>query len=153
MIAHRFTLSSTTRNADALVALLRASETQIVRLFATTSDISQAQASDGAATNFPLMAALVDYRIPGISDMVSIVFDGVFLTAQRSPRAAEIRDVLDVAVANGHVVFGMESVPFTSSLSPEKAIGVLMSIPTTELTEGSRPTFWSMLSSLSEQAR
>lgn len=113
--------------------------------------------SSGPDTNFPLLAAMAtEDLVPGLARF-AIVFDGMLLTARRSPRDSEIRAVLDVAMAQPEgkvrVAIGEHArAPFTASMREgvAHAAETLAAIPTVPLTQHTRPLFWRMLSSISE---
>ncbi|MDR6671256.1 hypothetical protein [Rhizobium sp. 1399] len=148
MTVLRFTNSSTNANLSALIDLIDAPETESVTLLASPKTGESATESDGPDTNFPLVAALVDYKVPGYG-LVSIVFDGVFLTAARDNRASEVSALLDAAVNKGGVRFG-ERAPFTSSLAPQTAAGAMRALPSQELTAETRSAYWRLVSNMPE---
>ncbi|WP_139023032.1 hypothetical protein [Chitinimonas sp. BJB300] len=103
-------------------------------------------------SNLPLVAAVAKYTIPGISD-VYVVFDGMVLTAARLPRYYEVQELLDKAVASKKVTFASVPVLFTSSFAPTIAVDKLLSIgPVIALSEQTRAQYFSMLSTLTEEA-
>jgi len=87
---------------------------------------------------------LFDYSIPGYG-RIGIVFDGVFLTAQRDNSAKDVSNLLDAAINKGGVRFGGRA-PFTSSLEPEDAAETMGKLATPELTAETRPSYWRLLS-------
>lgn len=152
MIATRHQNTSTNLNAQTLIGLLNDPNCVEVRLFASpwkvTAEFSQ---RDGTDNNLPLVAALATYKIPGVSD-VHVVFDGLFLTTARRPRFLEVRDVLDAAQACGKASYCATPVPFTSALSPEKAVELLTQQgPVQPFTEDTRKDYFKLLSHFSEE--
>lgn len=153
MTSLRFESRSTTHNLSGIIDLLNDVKTERVIFFASetlpTGNFSQ---SDGPETNLPLVAALLEIRIPGVTPL-NIVFDGLFLTAARQPRYFEVRSLLDAAINSGKAFFSQQRVPFTSSLGPEEASDVfLKSGPVVPLSTSSRSAYFSLLSSLSEES-
>lgn len=149
--SHHFTTSD---NLASVLELIRDSRTVQVILFASpetpTLDMSD---RDGPATNLPLVAALAEYKLPGVSDPLYVVFDGLFLTAARDSRYFEVRDLLDVAIASGKAFVAMRRAPFTSRLTPDEAAEILWQIgPVSPLTGETRATYFRLLSGVSERA-
>lgn len=145
----RHPTSSTSHNLHALITALNDSNCEAVILYATAS-ISNADFSenDGAEFDLPLVAAIARYTIPE----TEVVFDGALLTAARSGRYSEVRDLLDIAQASGKTSFFFGQVPFTSSRQPEDAVKLLSSMgPLTQLTPATRAQYFSLLSSLPEK--
>lgn len=147
----RFIDGSTSYNCSALLAAL--DHPQLVRaiLFASPETAGTPRHSREAETNLPLLSALVEIAIEPIA-LLRVVFDGEFLTAQRYPRYQEVRDVLDRAVSNGRVHFAPKPVDFTAALSCEEAAEALLAAgPFVKLDAETRPTFFRLLSTLTEQ--
>ena len=95
MAALRHTGNTTAASASVMSALLKDNNTTKVTFFATESNpaASYNEKTDGGEANLPLVAALAEYNIPGF-DFVYLVFDGLFLTRARHPRAQEVDQVL-----------------------------------------------------------
>lgn len=137
MNATRHELGTTHENLIALEMLIQKADTD-VRLFATHKDESMGgfdPSLSGPAVNLPLVAALV------YDGRRWIVFDGNFLNASRSPRASEVKHLIDQAVAGGKVLYGSSAVDFTAGKSVEKAARYLSDIPTRPLNAESRSDF------------
>ncbi|MBH8486000.1 type II toxin-antitoxin system HicB family antitoxin [Acinetobacter baumannii] len=151
IIAHRYHESNTTRNCLNLLDYLKLPNCQEVILFATyrtpTDGFSR---DDGPETNLPLMGAIAKVQLPGLNE-IYIIFDGLFLTAQRKPRYNEVKDVLDTALETDKTSFIQLSVPFTSQLDPVEAVKILSEFPRQKLTKETRPTFFNLLSNLTEE--
>ncbi|GAA5003207.1 hypothetical protein GCM10023206_06690 [Acinetobacter puyangensis] len=148
--AFRYKVGNTTDNCSNLIEYLNHSFCEEVTLFAThrtpTHGFSR---DDGPDTNLPLLGAIVKLKMPALKETY-ILFDGLFLTAQRKPRYNEVKNVLDTAVATNKTCFIQLPVPFTSQLDPEEAVKLLGEFPRHKLTQDSRPQFFNLLSSLSE---
>lgn len=140
MAATRFPNGSTSDNAKKLMEEISRSNTD-VRLFATHKRAQSGfdPQTSGPESNLPLLVAMVNdgRRI--------VVFDGCFLTAAREPRAAEVAMVLDHAVSDGNVLFGVDPVDFTAGMTAEDAAQYLGSIPTMRLDKASRPKYSKMI--------
>jgi len=147
MLAMRFENPNTTINVSTLITLINDQKCELVVLFGSerspTSDFSRR--SDGPDVNLPLVAALVKYSIPGVSE-IYVVFDGLFLTAARRPRYLEVRELLDVAEQSAKVFFATHPVPFTSGRSPEMAAKVMLDMaPFVQLTPATLAQYFSLL--------
>ncbi|MDN8155658.1 HicB family protein, partial [Acinetobacter baumannii] len=94
--------------------------------------------------------AIAKVQLPGLNE-IYIIFDGLFLTAQRKPRYNEVKDVLDTALETDKTSFIQLSVPFTSQLDPVEAVKILSEFPRQKLTKETRPTFFNLLSNLTEE--
>ncbi|MGQ5524855.1 hypothetical protein ACUHMQ_16550 [Chitinimonas sp. PSY-7] len=153
MLATRFRVSNTSSNLLSLKRLVIDPNCVELRLFGTASKIAVGLGDeDEADTNLPLVAAVAKYTIPGITD-VYVVFDGMVLTAARLPRYFEVQELLDKAVASKKVTFASVPAPFTSSFDPAIAADKLLSIgPVIPLSEQTRAHYFSMLSTLTEEA-
>lgn len=151
MFAKRFKNSSTGINLQSLLTLVLDPNCKKVRLFASPASCTADHAdSDGPETNFPLVAALAEYSIPGITE-VYVLFDGLFLTAVRSPRLGEVQELLDAAQVSGKTTFAPSPVAFTSSLEPDAAVKVLLAQENmVQLTPQSRKQYFAMLCGVSE---
>lgn len=143
----------TNRNLGAIVDVLGDPGTLRVTLFASSATEGGLydHRTDGPTTNLPLVAALAEIRVTGAKP-VHVVFDGLFLTAQRKPRYDEVKVLLDTAVKSGKAFVATERAPFTSSLSPDDAAQALLNIAATAvpLTEVTRPSYFALLVNLSE---
>ncbi|ALJ88928.1 TPA: HicB family protein [Acinetobacter baumannii] len=148
--ALRYKESNTTDNCCNLLQYLNNSYGEEVILFATHRTPSHGYShDDGPETNLPLLGAIVKLNLPALRDTY-IIFDGLFLTAQRKPRYNEVKEVLDTAVLTNKTSFIRHAVPFTSQLDPAEAISLLGEFPRNKLTEDSRPEFFNLLSNISE---
>lgn len=151
MLVTRFQNSATVINLNALLTLIQDKNCEEVRLFASpasaTGDFFN---TDGPETNLPLVVALAKYSIPGITD-VYVLFDGLFMTAARRPRLAEVQQLLDVAQVSGKTFFSTVTAQFTSSINADAAVKSLLLLnPVLALTQASRSTYFAQLSSISE---
>ncbi|MEO3988136.1 hypothetical protein [Plesiomonas shigelloides] len=151
MLAIRHENSSTSQNVNIICNIIKDHKCERVTLFASpkfaTDDTKN---SDGPETNFPLVVALAEYSIPGITK-ISVVFDGIFLTAARKPRFFEIQELLDTCELSEKVFYSKTRAPFTSSLTAEEAVNILAEItPVAPLTKLSRADYFSLLSSFRE---
>lgn len=153
MVAIRWEGQSTGASLNAILALIAAPNTKRVLLF--VSEKSGQGQHDGSDANLPLMAAVVEHVLPGIDMTVDVVFDGLFLTAARPPRAAEVGALLDAGIQSAKAFFVRSRVPFTSESTPEQAAETLKSFGSPiALTVASRPDYYSLLCSVPEaQAR
>ncbi|MCW2240701.1 hypothetical protein [Azospirillum canadense] len=149
MIVTRHDNTSTTANLASLLTAAVDRNVASVRLFASpTAMTPDASPADGPATNFPLLAAMVTFANGDVT-----VFDGLFLTAQRRARYAEVRDLLDALQDTGKASFADERAPFTAARSPEAACRTLFSLgPVQALTSASRAQYFTYLSTLPEAA-
>ena len=122
-------------------------------IFASSTDESKANyASDGPSTNFPLVVALARLKLTKDENLF-IVFDGVFLTAQRSQRAQEVGWLLDACVQTRKAFYVKEVAPFTAILPPELASAKLAATgPKMPLNLASRPSYFALLQAGLEQA-
>lgn len=150
MIATRYENSNTTRNLEAILRLVNDPNCKEIRLYASPTGGTKAADSDGAATNFPLLAALARYEIPGITE-VYVVFDGSFLTAARKSRYLDVVGLLDACQTVGKVSFSATRAPFTSTLDPlEAAKSLLQLAPVVPFNAGSRAQYFALISNVSE---
>lgn len=139
----RIKKSSTGDHLSALLKLLDDKNASKIILFASELDESD--------TNAPLLATLIQYKIPNVGEL-NVIGDGTFLTAARFPRYSEIKDLLDAAETNSKVYFSLQRVPFTSQLSADEAADKLSSHQELiQLTPNTRPDFFRLLSTLTEQ--
>lgn len=149
--ALRYKCGNTSDNCSNLIEYLNQSFGEEVILFATYSTPTHGfSRDDGPDSNLPLMGAIVKIKLPGLRETF-ILFDGLFLTAQRKPRYNEVKEVLDIAVTSTKASFIQLPVPFTSQLAPEEAIKLLGDFPRQKLTPDSRPDFFNLLSNISEE--
>jgi hypothetical protein len=151
MLCTRVVASNTGENARYLVDYIKHSDTNKVTLYASpTSGSEGATNEDGPDTNFPLVAALVEFNLPH-GEQIQIVMDGLFLTAQRHPRYSEVKSVLDEAEHSSTVFFAKNRAPFTASLAPGDAASKLASVSDVQPFDSStRAEYFRLLSSLSE---
>lgn len=141
MTFHRYENSSTNRNLDALVQDIKSTETMRAILYASLKSPETLTRTDGPETNLPLVAALVENANGDFT-----VYDGLFLTAQRLPRLAEVDHLLDVAQEIGNVYFSERRAPFTSSITPDKAAFTLLGLgPLIKLTPSTRQRYLGLL--------
>lgn len=152
MTAIRCEPNSTSANLNTIIKMLLDPKTERVILFATdTKPSGSFSRNDGPENNLPLVAAIAEFKIPGISSLY-VVFDGLFLTAARQPRYLEVRELLDNAINSGNAFFSKTRAPFTSGLSPENAAQQLLQItPVIPLTSTNRADYFGLLSSLPEK--
>lgn len=152
MQATRYQNTSTTANLTALAGLIQDRACEEVRLFASPSTVTpEFSKADGPETNLPLVVALAKYKIPGITD-VYVLFDGLFLTASRSPRVGEVRRLLDLALASRKAYVSSVNAPFTSKLEAIDAVKLLLNLgPCVPLTTSSRKMYFAQLSKISEE--
>ncbi|NMG28433.1 hypothetical protein [Aromatoleum evansii] len=145
--------TSTSRNLGTILDVLGDTQTSRVTLFASPEHDEGLYdpRTDGPTTNLPLVAALAEIRVTGAKP-VHVVFDGLFLTAQRKPRYDEVKSLLDAAVASGKAFVATERAPFTSSLPPNEAAQALLNVAATAvpLNESSRRSYFGQLANLSE---
>ncbi|RMT61583.1 hypothetical protein ALP43_200000 [Pseudomonas azotoformans] len=100
--------------------------------------------------NLPLVVALAKYIIPHV-DSVLVVFDGVFLTAARSARYGEGRELLYLAVASDKVYYSGQRAPLTNEMTPDEAVSTLTNLGSIQpLTVESRAEYFSLLSNFTE---
>lgn len=146
---------NTTDNLQNLLDVLADPKTARVVLFATAEapEGLYDHRTDGPETNLPLVAALAEIRVPGITPL-HVVFDGLFLTAQRKPRYDEVRALLDTAVVSNKAFFAAERAPFTSTYPPGDAAQVLLDAAGTavQLTAATRARYFAMLGTVSESS-
>ncbi len=155
MITTRYKSDNTSNNLAAIVSLINDPECQRIFLFASPANFIEGAHDNagGPDANLPLVAALAEFKIHGI-DKIRIVFDGVFLTAARSPRYYEVRQLLDAAQASNKVFYGQERAPFTSDMDSTAAADELSKIAAKgyqQLTDRTRTAYFSLLSSVPEK--
>jgi len=149
MVSLRYATNSTSDNVWALCDLTRYNKCDEIILFASVgNDIDEEEARWN--NNLPLVVALAKYIIPHV-DSVLVVFDGVFLTAARSARYGEVRELLDVAIASDKVYYSGQRAPLTSEMTPDQAVSTLLHLgPIHPLTSETRADYFSLLSNLTE---
>lgn len=146
----RYKSNNTTENCRNLAYYLNSNTCDGIILFATHKTVDRTfSENDGPETNLPLMGAIVKVKFPGLSEQF-ILFDGLFLTAQRKPRYNEVQQILDLAVETNKTSFIQLSVSFTSQLMPIEAIKLLNKCPTQTLNAQTRSIFFSLLSNIPE---
>lgn len=149
-LALRYKEGNTTQNCCNLIDYLKMPECIQVILFATSDKPNNGYSrNDGPETNLPLMGALALVELHNFK--VYVIFDGLFLTAQRYPRYKEVKAVLDTAIASNKTYFINEAVPFTSSWNPMNAVSQLIPYPKEQLTSETRSKYYSLLSHYSEK--
>lgn len=156
MNVYRYETGTTSQNSIDLGELI-SKPNWIVRLYASPKmGTDEDQKLSGPSSNYPLLVALATEKlVTGIYQNV-VLMDGIFLTAQRGPRASEIMYVLDVAMKQHQgkvlVSYGDENAraPFTAGLDKVGAVKKLFEIPSEPLTATNRARFWGMLSSVTE---
>lgn len=146
--------TNTARNAKAIHGLVAEAKVVRIVLFATSDRPTGAfnDARDGGGINLPLVAALAEVKLDGISP-IYVVFDGMFLTARSKTRYNEVRDLLDASVASGKVYFSAERAPFTSGLPASEAAAALLDCASgsMKLTAATRGKYFAMLSTITEE--
>lgn len=149
MVSLRYATKSTSDNVWALCDLIRDNKCDEIILFASVgNNIDEEEARWN--NNLPLVVALAKYIIPHV-DSVLVVFDGVFLTAARSARYGEVRELLDVAIASDKVYYSGQRAPLSSEMTPDQAVSTLLHLgPIQPLTSESRADYFSLLSNLTE---
>ena len=149
MVSLRYATKSTSDNVWALCDLIRDNKCDEIILFASVgNDIEDEEARWN--NNLPLVAALAKYIIPHV-DSVLVIFDGVFLTAARSARYGEVRELLDVAIASDKVYYSGQRAPLTSEMTPDEAVSTLINLGSIQpLTVESRAEYFSLLSNFTE---
>lgn len=147
--AIRFKNGNTSENEEAIVRLITHPDLKCLKLFAAKHPPSSGT-SNCLATNLPSLAALAEMKIQGFPS-VFWVFDGTFLTAVRRTRYLEVQQVLDAACKSNKAWYCADDIELTDPLTPEDAAVYLDGLPTHQLDDTTRPRFFSLLSSLSEE--
>ncbi|AHC33446.1 MULTISPECIES: hypothetical protein [unclassified Pseudomonas] len=149
MVSLRYATKSTSDNVWALCDLIRDNKCDEIILFASVgNDLDDEEARWD--NNLPLVVALAKYIIPHV-DSVLVIFDGVFLTAARSARYGEVRELLDVAIASDKVYYSGQRAPLTSEMTPDEAVSTLINLGSIQpLTVESRAEYFSLLSNFTE---
>lgn len=149
-LAVRGSHGNTTENCINLIEYIKRPECIQVLLFATHNKPTPGfSREDGPETNLPLMGAILLVELEDFNAYV--IFDGLFLTAQRYPRYKEVKEVLDAAVISDKAYFINIPVPFTSTWGPVGAVDQLLPLPRQELTPDSRKNFFKLLCNISEE--
>lgn len=133
------TPTSTTVELQTLLTMLSLSSVEKVEMFA-------GQADGGGAS----IVLLATGRFAGIGP-AQVVFDCLTLSVRDAARYAEVRELLDLAVASKKCFFSEARAVATSSLSATHAIAELRGLQAEQLlTHATRKTFFTLLSDLSE---
>lgn len=144
-------LGHSSHNADILVKVVQSPVLKRLVLGASIStDQNPSYSShlkDGSGTNLPLVRAVAEFEIPALG-IITIVFDGNFMTAVRSPRDGEVKHVLKEALKTDKVCFADKRVEFTGGREPNEAARVLLSCNLVKLTEKTVTQYWSLLSNM-----
>lgn len=149
MTAVRWIGESTNASLNAILGLM--SDPQCTRVLLFASPRSNPGPNDGSDANLPLVAALAEFVLPGVKQIIDVVFDGLFLTAARDPRRYEVKQLLDAAIASNKAYYCTSTVPFTSSLSPDQAAGKLKTAqPLNQLDAATRTRYFALLSAAPE---
>ncbi|HCU74632.1 hypothetical protein IIQ44_20260 [Acinetobacter oleivorans] len=149
-LAVRGSHGNTTQNCSYLLDYINMPECIQVLLFATKKTPEPGfSRDDGPETNLPLMGAILLVELQEFNAYV--IFDGLFLTAQRYPRYREVQEILDAAVSSDKAYFINISVPFTASWGPVGAVDQLLPLPREKLTSDSRKNFFKLLCNISEE--
>lgn len=149
-IAIRYKESNTSQNCRNLLDYLNMPECIQVVLFATSDKPNNGYSrNDGPETNLPLMGALALVELH--NQKAYVIFDGLFLTAQRYPRYKEVKAILDSSISSNKAYFINEPVPFTSSWNPVNAVSQLIHYPKQKLTLDTRSQYYRLLSHYSEK--
>lgn len=146
------TSSATSTNRDNLIDYIKLENCEQIYLFATSHTADEYPdflQFYGPETNLPLLGAVAQIEIQNIKTYV--IFDGLFLTAQRRPRYLEVEQVLNESILSSKVSFITSSAPFTRHLNTIGAVEELISLPVKQLTDISRPEFFSLLSNYPEK--
>lgn len=131
--------ASTTLQLQTLLTLLASSAVETVTIFAGPQLPRQ-----------PALVLLADGRFPGIGPAAAI-YDCLTLSLDAPARYAEVRELLDLAVASRKCSFSETLARPTSELAPRHAIGLLRTLgPLAPLTHQSRPALFAMLSAIGE---
>lgn len=141
MNAARYHSRSTTDALSDLLSRIGEDSTD-VRLFVTHADASKGgfdPGTSGPDVNLPLVAALTS------DGRRSIVHDGNLLNAARGPRIAEVRELVESAIANGSVLYGTRPVDFTAGMSAVDAARYLSEVEVRHLTDATRSDFTALL--------
>lgn len=150
-IAIRAKISATSTNRNNLIDYIKLQNCEKIYLFATphtAKEYPQFSEFYGPESNLPLLGAIAQVEVQGINTYV--IFDGLFLTAQRRPRYLEVEQVLNESILSSKVSFITSSVPFTRHLNTIEAVEEFISLPVKQLTDISRSEFFSLLSNYPE---
>lgn len=152
----RYNNRGTTENLATIVEVINDPNCIKVTLFASPTSASQLNSAqlDECDVNWPLVASVAEYNVHNIAK-ISIVFDGVFLHAARSPRISEVQRLLDTAETSNKVFFANECAPLTSDMEPSAAIEALLKLAeksNRQLTTATRAEYFSLLSTVPESS-
>lgn len=165
----RYRNDTTAKNLNAILDVLKSPATRSVTLYATQADLPlvrpdpdvrnipyQTPALPGPdiiehQDDLPFLAALATVTVPAIGE-VEILFDGFFLTCARRSRCNEIETLLDAAIKNQNVSWGIAPVEFTSSLIADQAVSRLRHIDTVALNAENRSGFLALMAPASPAA-
>lgn len=150
-IAIRAEISATSTNRNNLIDYIKLQNCENIYLFATphtAKEYPQFFELYGPESNLPLLGAIAQVEVQGINTYV--IFDGLFLTAQRRPRYLEVEQVLNESILSSKVSFITSSAPFTRHLNTIEAVEELIALPVKQLTNTSRSEFFSFLSDYPE---
>ena len=112
-----------------------------------TAPPGQARASQ---LELPYLIVVATGEFPGIGQ-AQVVFDTLTLSAQQRARYAEVREVLDLAVATQKAFYSEKRAPFTVRQVPASAISSLLTLePKHALEQASRHRFFALLSAIPE---
>jgi len=141
----RYEHTNTTNHQNDLAEIGTAALTKKVVLFASPRNHPE----DRNDTNLPVLSALVEYEIPGVSTAY-ILFEEV-LTAARRAREFEVTHVLDELIKSEKAFFSKERLSFTPELEKSDAYEVMASHKELmALNDESRKKYFSLLSMLPE---
>ena len=151
-IAIRAEIAATSTNRNNLIDYIKLQNCEKIYLFSTPHTAKEYPLFSefyGPESNLPLLGAIAQVKVQGINTYV--IFDGLFLTAQRRPRYLEVEQVLNESILSSKVNFITSSAPFTRHLNTIGAVEELISLPVKQLTDISRPEFFSLLSNYPEK--
>lgn len=131
--------ATTTLQLQSLLTLLASSSIETVAWFAGPLSPER-----------PSLVLLASGRFPGIGPAEAI-YDGLTLSIDTPAHYAEVRELLDLAVASRKCAFSATLAPPTAHLPPREAIAALRALDTLQpLTHQSRPVLFSLLSTVGE---
>lgn len=151
-IAIRAEIAATSTNRNNLIDYIKLQNCEKIYLFSTPHTAKEYPLFSefyGPESNLPLLGAIAQVKVQGINTYV--IFDGLFLTAQRRPRYLEVEQVLNESILSSKVSFITSSAPFTRHLNTIGAVEELIPLPVKQLTDISRPEFFSLLSNYPEK--
>ncbi|QYF95321.1 hypothetical protein KY495_09290 [Massilia sp. PAMC28688] len=130
---------NTTIQLQTLLTLISLPSTEKVDLFA-------GRGTEGAAT----VIVVARGRFAGIGP-AEVVYDALTLSVGEQARYAEMRELLDLAVASKKCYVSSKPASASAHLPPEQAIALLRGQGASELlTHHSRPAFFALLSDVRE---